>query len=200
MSAVCALTLVACETHIGQTHEHTDFIALAQSFRAHLDAGEYDAARAMMSDDPRRWFSPKEGDGSPWRVGPMEKGPWADWDAHFRKRTEPIEWEAGGHYATYVFYETNDYFMLLDRGWVTTTATYLFDLDGKISGIVIGMRGERPPGSTDDFLAWAEANDPAELAYLMPGGEIDPTGDRPERIRALLNRWRAANGRETFDE
>lgn len=25
----------------------------------------------------------------------------------------------------------------------------------------------------------------------MPGGSIDPTGDRPERMRALLMRWRA---------
>jgi hypothetical protein len=194
MSAVCALTLAACKSPIGQTREHTDYITLAQTLRAHLDAGEYDAARAMMSDDPRRWFSPKEGVGSPWRVGPVQKGPWADWDEHFRKRTEPIEWEAGDHSATHVFYETNDYFMLLDRGWVTTTATYLFDLDDKIRGIVIGMRGERPPGRTDVFLAWAEANELAELAYLMPDGEIDPSGDRPERHRALLNKWRRSAG------
>jgi hypothetical protein len=28
----------------------------------------------------------------------------------------------------------------------------------------------------------------------MPGGEIDPAGDHPERFRRLLNRWRQASG------
>jgi hypothetical protein len=29
------------------------------------------------------------------------------------------------------------------------------------------------------------------LEYLMPKGEINPAGDRPERWKAILEQWRA---------
>ena len=45
-----------------------------------------------------------------------------------------------------------------------------------------------------DFEAWAREHDSDEAEYLMPDGAIDPTGDRPVRMRALLLRWRAAVG------
>jgi hypothetical protein len=40
----------------------------------------------------------------------------------------------------------------------------------------------------------AKAHAPAEPAALMRGGEIDPSGDHPERFRRLLERWRQASG------
>ena len=55
-------------------------VELVQQFRAHLRSGEYDAARAMMTPDPRRWFNERSGEGGPWRVGPGAEGPWALWD------------------------------------------------------------------------------------------------------------------------
>ncbi|HEX3110025.1 MAG TPA: hypothetical protein VHU41_13105, partial [Thermoanaerobaculia bacterium] len=44
----------------------------------------------------------------------------------------------------------------------------------------------------EEFRAWAAVHDPTELEYLMPKGKLDPTGDRPERWKALLVRWREA--------
>ena len=34
----------------------------------------------------------------------------------------------------------------------------------------------------------------AIVGEVMPDGAIDPTGDRPQRMRALLVEWRAAVG------
>jgi len=63
--------------------------------------------------------------------------------------------------------ETNDYFRLLERGWVT----YFFDESGRIAGLLIRAVGDRPQGKTDEFLTWAREHDPEELALLMPGGK-----------------------------
>ena len=41
-----------------------------------------------------------------------------------------------------------------------------------------------------EFKEWARANHPDELAYLMPKDRLDPTGDRPERWRVMLDEWR----------
>ena len=169
-------------------------VAKVEQFRELVRAGNYEAARGMMTEDPRRWFRQREGAGRAWRIGPGKKGPWAAWDEHMRSQTEHLRWETGDGYARSVFRETNDYFRLLERGWVTTTSTYFFDSAGKIEGKLIAAAGERHPGRTDDFVAWAKANDPAEFDYLEPGGEIDPSGDRPQRYRTLLNRWRKAAG------
>ena len=168
-------------------------VALARKFQALRRSGDCEAARAMMSQNPRRWFEEREGEGTAWRVGP-KSGPWAAWDAHFRSQSEDVRWEAGEGTATLISRETNDYFRLLERGWVTNETVYYFDSSRKIEGLLIRATGERPPGRTEQFLEWARAHDPDELEYLMPGGEIDPSGDRPERFRALLNRWRESAG------
>lgn len=174
-------------------------VAKVEKFRELVREGKYEAALGMMTDDPRRWFHQREGEGQAWRIGPGKKGPWAAWDEHLRSQTEHLRWETGEGYARSVFRETNDYFRLLERGWVTTTATYFFDNAGKIEGKLIAAAGKREPGRTDDFVAWAKAIDPTEFKYLEPGGEIDPSGDRPQRYRTLLNRWRKAEGLEPIE-
>ncbi len=98
-----------------------------------------------------------------------------------------------------VIRETNDYFRLLERGWVTNEVAYFFDDSGRINGLLIRAVGDRPPGKTEEFLAWTRVHDPEELATLVPGGEIDPSGDHPERFRRLLNRWRQESGLETIE-
>ena len=45
-----------------------------------------------------------------------------------------------------------------------------------------------------EFRAWAAVHDPAELDYLMPKEKLDPTGDRAERWKTLLLRWREDAG------
>lgn len=171
----------------------TDLVARAKAFRAHLDAGRYDAARAMMAPDAHRWWGKHEGPGGPWTVGPAS-GPWAAWDAHFRSKGEVTAWNRGDRSATAVVRETNDYYRLLDRPPVTNEIVYLFDAQGRIEGLVIRSAGERPQGRTDAFVAWAKAHAPDEIQALMPDGEIDPSGDHPERFRKLLVRWREAAG------
>ncbi len=170
----------------------------ARRFRALLRDGEYEAARAMTAPDPQRWWEAREGDGNPWRIAPGG-GPWAGWDAHFGSRTELVEWRPGVGSATAVVRETNDYFRLLERGWVTNEITYFFDDAGRIDGLLIRAVGERPPGRTEEFLTWARTNAPAEIETLMPGGEIDPSGDHPERFRRLLERWRRECGLDATD-
>lgn len=170
----------------------------ARRFRDLVSRGRFDEARAMMAPDPRRWFAPKEGEGRPWRIGPGT-GPWSAWDEHFRSTGEVVEWREGEDWASAVVRETNDYFRLLERGYVTNEITYYFDGQGSISGLLIGTLGERPPGRTEEFLAWARQHEPEELGELMPDGEIDPSGDHPERFRALLNRWRRAAGLEPIE-
>lgn len=168
-------------------------IARARAFRARLAAGDYEGARAMMAPEPRRWWETREGRGNPWTVGPGT-GPWAAWDDHFESESEVVGWRETEESATAVVHETNDYFRLLERGRVTNEVTYFFDDEGRIEGLLIRAVGERPPGRTAEFLAWAEANAPDEIAALMPDGEIDPSGDHPERFRRLLERWREAAG------
>ena len=170
-------------------------IERAQRFRAHLESGDDDAARAMLGRDPRRWFDARTGPGQPWQIGPGAPGPWAVWDDSLGKRTEPLAWEGDESSATLTYRETNDYFLLLERGWVTNRTTYYFDAGGRIEGILHApAAGPRPTGRTAEFLAWARAHEPDELAILMPGGEIDPSGDHAVRFRALLQRWRVAAG------
>jgi hypothetical protein len=192
--ALAAAALGACHTSAPapQTEPELDPIARVQAFRALRQAGDYDAARLLMSDDPRRWWGEREGAGSPWTLG--TRGRWADWDDHMQSTSEVLEWTAGDHSATLLAAESNDYYRLLERGPQKVSYTYYLDAAGLLTGYLIAAPGPRDPGRTDDYLAWAAANEPEELAYLRPNGEIDPTGDRAPRTRAQLTRWRTAEG------
>lgn len=178
----------------GSDKDAPTLVARAQEFHSLVKRGQYETARAMMSENPRRWWENRDGEGKPWRIGLSTPGPWAAWDEHFRSQTSIVQWKEQSRSATAVVRETNDYFRLLERGWVTNEITYFFDESGRIDGLLIRAAGVRPAGRTDEFLAWARAHDLDELAALMPGGEIDPSADHPERFRRLLNRWRQASG------
>jgi len=186
------LLLAACTTRQADRTE-SGLIESAQHFHALVGQQRYEDARAMMSEEPRRWFEVVEGDGMPWSLGPGT-GPWAAWDEHFRSRNEQLRWRADvpQRSATLLVRETNDYYRLLDRGWSLVETTYLFDDADHVRGLLVHGIGPRNMGRTSDFLQWAREHEPEELAYLRPDGRIDPTGDRPARHRALLNRWRAS--------
>jgi hypothetical protein len=168
-------------------------IELAQRFRRLLRERKFDEARAMTVQTPRIWFEERKGEGRPWVIGPTSNDPWSAWDKEFRSRSEVVERRASDRSAIFKLRETNDYHRLLERGWSTVESTYFFDENGKIEGRLIAAVGERSRGRTDDFLEWARTHAPEELKYLMPDGEIDPSGDRPKRFRRLLNRWREAS-------
>ena len=165
----------------------------------HLSEGDFTAARAMVAPHARRWWDAREGEGQPWTVGDTVRGPWANWDDYFRSTKEIIEWKEAERSASVVIRETNDYYRLLERESPLNEVIYYFDEESKIDGLLIRSAGERDMGRTEEFLAWVQENAPDDLAELMPEGEIDPTGDHPQRFRQLLERWRQATGRETIE-
>jgi len=192
--AVAFVTFPACASGAAASK-----IERARQFRALVAKQDYDAARALMAEHPRRWWDAREGEGSPWKIGPDAGGPWKHWDEHFHSTPAVVRWTEGSDSATALIHESNDYYRLLERGTMTNELVYSFDGDGKIEGLVIRSVGERPQGRTAEFVAWAKKNDPREIGELMPDGEIDPRGDHAERFRRLANRWRRATGREPIE-
>ena len=134
-----------------------------------------------------------------WKLG---GGRWKAWDEHFRGTAEPAsDWQVENLLVWADIFETNEYFELIERGGGYWRATYIFDESGRISGFMVsGVPGvESPRGRGDEFQAWAREHHPDEAEYLMPGGSIDPTGDRAPRMRALLNEWRGVVGLEPIE-
>lgn len=191
MRRAMILTAAACLAGCAHRYERT-----VQRFRDAQDRGDTSSARALMGDDPRRWFESREGAGIEWRIG-GEPGAWAGWDDEFNSESDLGAWEIdeSQRCARVLVTEINDYYRLTERGPQQNRQTWWFDEQGRIVGWMIeAIRGDGSMGRTDEFLAWAETHEPVELAYLRPEGRIDPTGDRPARTRALLERWRAAVG------
>lgn len=180
----------------GSSSSWSSFKESAQRFRSLLTDEDYAAARAMMAPDARRWWESREGEGETWAIGPAARGPWASWDEHFGSQGTEVEWAEGEGWSSVIVSETNDYYRLLERGAQLNKVTYHFDENGLIDGLVIGSTDERHMGLTTEFLAWTREHHPEEISELMPGGEIDPAADHPQRMRRLLNLWREATNRE----
>jgi hypothetical protein len=165
-------------------------VAAVQAFCAAREAGDFETCKQLVDDDPRQWWDAREGEGSPMKFG---AGRWSAWDEHFRGKSEQVtDWVVDGEAVWADFFEINDYFLLTERGGGYWRSTYFFDANGKISGSMVSAVAGRPTpkGRGREFEAWARAAHPQEAEYLMPGGNIDPTGDRAPRMRALLNEWR----------
>ena len=64
-------------------------VTVVEDFRACRDAGDLDAARAYLTDDPRVWYGERTGEGSPWKLG---AGRWKTWDDHFNSSGEVGDW------------------------------------------------------------------------------------------------------------
>lgn len=192
---VCVCLLLATASAADPAVATEAKIAIVEKLRAALAREDYAAAATFLSDDPRVWYEKREGAGSPWRLG---AGRWRNWDRHFNGvSTLQGNLEADGDRVWGDFTETNDYYRLTGRGAGHYRMTWFFDSDGKIAGRMISAvpgAPERDPGRFDEFEAWAREHHPEELDYLLPGGRIDPTGDRAPRFRQLLERWREAIG------
>jgi hypothetical protein len=186
------LPLAACVSTAETGHGHVETL---EAFRAAEEAGDLGAARLLMAPDARLWFEEREGAGKPWT---LEGGPWKGWDDHFNGKAELIgDWHVEGDTVWGEFFETNDYFRLTESEGGHWRGTYEFDADGKLAGFLVSASPGRvrSRGQREAFEAWAFANRPEEAEYLMPSGSLDPSGDRPPRMRALLMEWRAATGR-----
>lgn len=168
-------------------------------YRAARESGDHELARAMLTDDPRVWFDSREGPGKPLNL--EGKGPWGEWDKHFRSTGTDLFWESGPDFVAVTRSENNDYYRLIESGPSQYRITYFFDGDGLMAGYMVSAWDDAPPNPdrADEFVAWAHATHPDEWAYLRPDGRIDPTGDRPQRTRALANEWRRSIGLPAID-
>jgi hypothetical protein len=194
-AAVIAVGLAACG------HEPT-MIEKVEAFRAARDAGRYDDAQRYLSSDPRAWFDSRDGEGSPLKLG---AGPYKQWDEFFHSRGDHEPWKVEGRTVWAVATEMNDYYRLIERQDTPTyRITYFFDDDGLIEGYMISDAhpGEPSPPKVsreDEFMQWAAETHPDEWSYLRPGGELDPSGDRAQRTRVLLEEWRETVGLPHLD-
>ncbi len=166
-------------------------IASVRAFNDARDRGDLAAARAMLTPDAIVWYENPTGPGSPWRPG---EGPWAAWDAHFQSSKRLVgDYQRDGDAVFALFEETNAYYRLTERTWSRTLLTWYVNDDGRIRGLIVAGVGESV-SRADEFRAWAKEHEAVEYAYLFPSDQLDPTGDRPVRMRALLHKWRAAVG------
>jgi len=191
MKRVIALLVVspfvACASESPLTEKVQKFQALCREHRL-------DAAAPMLSAHPRVWYEERSGEGEAWEPSSDR---WGEWDDHFRSRSEYRDWKEEGRSVSVTAWETNDFYLLLERGSQPTRLTWFFDEDGRIEGFLVTSRGMGQfPGRRAEFKAWAREHRPEELEYLEPGGRIDPTGDRAPRYRMLLNEWRENVGLE----
>ena len=93
-----------------------------------------------------------------------------------------------------VVHETNDYYKLLEWKPVPYRMTWWLDSNGRTREVLLQQLPGQATNRLAEFREWAASAHPGELADLMPNGQIDPTGDRPERWRALLTEWRISAG------
>jgi hypothetical protein len=178
------IALVACATD--------NNIRTVKNFRAARERGDEAAVASYVAPGARLWFENKEGPGEPFGKG---GGSWDHWDQYFHARTTLTDWQDHGPSVTAVAHETNDFMRLLEWQPAPYTATYWFDDSSRIAEVLIKSLPWKTVNRLPEFKEWAGAHHPDELAYLMPNGKLDPTGDRPERWRAILLEWRQGTKR-----
>lgn len=167
------------------SHAH---IRAVLQFRALREKGDDAAVQAYVAPGAKIWFGQKEGEGSS-----LLGNSWRHWDEYFHSHSEFTQWESHGNEVTAVGREMNDYYRLLDWTPPPFRQTWWFDASGRISEVLYQPLG-KSTHRLKEFEAWAREHHPDELSYLMPKGEIDPSGDRPERWRPILIEWRSAAG------
>lgn len=191
---------IECAESARIEHAESARIECVERLRTALEREGYELARTFLTEYPRVWYDGREGEGFPWTLG---GGRWKKWDHHFNGVSEPQVPPPGrrrqgvGRF----FYEINDYFRLTGRSGGYFRKTWFFEGD-KIEGYMISAVPDAraaTKGRFDEFEGWARQHALEELDYLLPGGRIDPTGDRPERFRALLERWRETIGEPLGD-
>ena len=186
---VTALTRVAWVMKGGKVERDALRIAAVEAFLAAKERGDRVAAQAMLSPEAKSWFDERQGPGDPYGLD----GRWSGWDAFFRTKNTYSDWTQGRDSVTADGEEMNDFYRLVERSPTRFRATWWLDASGRVDGFLYEPRGAVVPGDRfREFKEWARREKPAELDYLMPDARIDPTGDRPQRFRALLEEWRRA--------
>ncbi|MCH8243915.1 MAG: hypothetical protein IH897_15070, partial [Planctomycetes bacterium] len=126
-----------------------------QEYRQAKKDGDYEKVALYLADDACIWFDKKEGPGHPLRpVG----GPYKDWDKEFRSKSTKENFRIKGRTLSYISYENNDYYRLIERIPSAARVTYYFDEDDKITGMLyagLTPRTQRPPDRFCEFEKWA---------------------------------------------
>jgi hypothetical protein len=174
---VVALLLGACASNL----------KTVKKFRAARQRGDDAAAARYLAPDSRIWFGKKEGAGFPFGHSNQAD---RHWDVYFHSDSTYSDWQSHDDTVSATVLETNDFYRLLDWKPAPYRLTYRFDERGRIKEVLLEPLG-KSISRLGEFKQWAAKTHPEELAYLMPNGEIDRTGDRAERWRALLEEWRA---------
>jgi hypothetical protein len=194
MMLVCFQALSACAASRVTPEQ---MIARAEAFRSAREAKQYDRARDFLADSALAWYESRRSNGVPIVLG---QGPFDRWDEHFRSESTLGEWNTDSNTVWTIVIEWNDYYRLLERSDTTRyRLTYYFNDDGLITGYMVsaadanGLNSPRADRFAE-FSEWAMENHPLEWEYLRPNGTFDPTGDRAERTRKLLNEWRQSVG------
>ncbi|HEY4640776.1 MAG TPA: hypothetical protein VII75_05485 [Thermoanaerobaculia bacterium] len=172
------LLIVACATTSPQ-------IETVKAFRTARERGNDAEMLKYLAPDARMWWGQREGAGSP--LGTNER--WHHWDVFFHGHSELYDWKVDGNVVTAMGRETNDFYRLTKWTPPPFRNTWWLDDQGRITAILFEPLG-KSTSRFDEVKAWAKEHHPGELAYLMPKGEIDPTADRPERWKTLLEEWR----------
>jgi hypothetical protein len=165
-------------------------IATVRSFNEATDRGDIAAARAMMAPNARVWYESPTGEGEPWTLG---EGGYSAWDEFFHTDKRMLgDYQRDGDAVWALFDETNDYYLLTECTWTRTMLTWFFvSHKNHIRGLLVTEVGT-PVSKSAEFKAWAKENDPAEFNACYPDGRLDTS--QPQRVKALLLRWRAAAG------
>ncbi|HKO55478.1 MAG TPA: hypothetical protein VJ276_06330 [Thermoanaerobaculia bacterium] len=177
---LAVLILASCVSQTGQQ--------VVESYRAARDRGDDAAAQRWLAPDARIWFEKKEGPGEPYgRPGSR----YEHWDRYFHSRSTMTDWQSHDGALSALVHETNDFYRLLDWQPAPYRLTFRFDDAGRIREVLLTSTGAKSTSRLEEFESWARAHHPEELAYLLPNGRVDPTGDRPERWTRILTEWRS---------
>ena len=140
----------------------------------------------------RVWFEERKGEGIPWKP---EGGRWSRWDDYFNSSKKYGEFSQDSNSVSVTVIETNDFYRLIEGRPRPVLLTWWLNGDNRISGQLIkSMTDSTFTDKMVEFEEWAKKNNPTELSYLMPEGNINPDGDRPERWKIILTAWRRDQG------
>jgi hypothetical protein len=181
LCAVALVLLTACASD--------RMIRRVQDFRAAKERGDTSTAQSSIAPGARLWFENKAGEGEPYT---LDGGSWDHWDQYFHSHNVMTNWRRDGNAVMADVVETNDFMQMLEYRPAPYTMTWWLDDQRRITGVLIKSNPAKPVNRMGEFKEWARGNHPDELAYLLPNGRLDPTGDRPERWRAILTEWRNA--------
>jgi hypothetical protein len=180
----CCLQMAACQSQLSGIETVRQFL----DARQRKDEAAY---LKWVAPDMRIWYEEKRGAGNPWNP----KSAWANWDDFFRGTKTFGTFRQDSNAVTVVVTETNDFFTLIERPPSQVQLTWWLDSAGKIKEYLVkSVSGSAVPDRLGEFQQWASRTDSLELAYLMPEGRINPEGDRPQRWKNILLRWRETLG------